>query len=93
MDTSGSPVHSQDREITAVVSDENNNDVTTGKEDSDPDRESDVSKSTATAEADVCENVNVREMRKFFIEQGRRFAVPVVCWGPTNHIVRKIDMT
>ena len=84
MDTSGSPVHSQDREITAVVSDENNNDVTTGKEDSDPDRESDVSKSTATAEADVCENVNVREMRKFFIEQGRRFAVPVVCWVPTT---------
>ena len=74
METGESPVHSQDREITAVVSDENNNDVTTGKEDSEPDRESDVPKIT-TAEADVCENVNVREMRKFFIEQGHSFAV------------------
>ena len=76
METSESPVHSQDREITAaVVSDENNNDVTTtGKgDDSEPDRESsNVPKITTTeAEADVCENVNVREMRKFFIEQGR----------------------
>ena len=104
MDTSGSPVQSQDRELTAVVSDENNNDMTAGKEDSEPDRESDVSKSTTTAEADVCENVNVREMRKFFIEQGRRFAVPVVCWDQPlsmefhpfrdqpHYVVHKIDI-
>ena len=85
MDTSGSPVQSQDRELTAVVSDENNNDMTAGKEDSEPDRESDVSRSATTAEADVCENVNVREMRKFFIEQGRRFAVPVVCWDQPTY--------
>ena len=73
--TNGSPVFSRDREI-AVVNDENNNEVTTKDNDDGTGREGEMTK--VATEEDVCENVNVREMRKFFIEQGRDFAIRVV---------------
>ena len=72
--TNGSPVYSRDREI-AVVNDENNNEVTTKDNDDGTGREGEMTK--VATEEDVCENVNVREMRKFFIEQGRDFAIRV----------------
>ena len=79
-ETNGSPVFSQDREI-AVVNDENNNEVTKddecGSEGTNRESDTAVEVVVATTEEDVCENVNVREMRKFFIEQGRQFAIRV----------------
>ena len=80
-ETNGSPVYSQDREM-AVVNDENNNDVTKvsdygSSEGTNRETDTTVEVVVATTEEDVCENVNVREMRKFFIEQGRQFAIRV----------------
>ena len=64
-----SPTFSRDRDI-ELVNDVNNNEEVTVYN-SGPGCDSEVTK--VITEADVCENVNVREMRKFFIEQGRRF--------------------
>ena len=77
-ETNESPVDSQDREI-AVVNDENNNEVIKEEEDDGnhgTSAENDITV-VGAMEEDVCENVNVKEMRKFFIEQGHGFAIRV----------------
>ena len=70
-------MYSQDREI-AVVNDENNNEVIKEEDDGNHGTSAENEITVVGAmEEDVCENVNVKEMRKFFIEQGHGFAIRV----------------